>query len=210
MSETKILDLFPIPVAVIPIDPKFIALKGTLKSELSEDKRHGTHYISDNSYVLNNPVYAELKEYITTKITNFMTQVLSIDGTARITQSWVNCNAPGQHTHLHPHPNSIVSGVLYFELPENSGDIIFHKVGQDNGALRTYSIRPKLKKVETKYSESHRRLKLKDGDMILFPSYLLHSVPENISNYNRWNIAFNSITEGSLGDRDSLTELLLS
>ena len=201
----QIIEIFPTPVVVLTTGTRFLSLKNDLKMELTENKTGESHYISTNRYILNNPKYSELKEYVLKQTNTFMTDVLSVDGTARLTQSWVNCNAPGQHTHLHSHPNSIVSGVFYFELPEDSGDITFH-----NGfmAVQSYGLRPKYKLPKNKYADPRFIFKLGVGDLILFPSYLIHNVPVNTSNLNRWNVAFNSITENSLGDSDSLTELI--
>jgi predicted 2-oxoglutarate/Fe(II)-dependent dioxygenase YbiX len=45
------------------------------------------------------------------------------------------------------------------------------------------------------------------GDVILFPSNLMHEVPPTTSGANRISVAFNVFLKGRLGDYDELTEL---
>ena len=50
------------------------------------------------------------------------------------------------------------------------------------------------------WNSSNWELPTKAGDLILFPSYLTHSVPKNESNEKRISLAFNYFLEGTLGD----------
>lgn len=85
---------------------------------------------------------------------------------------WVNINSPGSknelHNHIRPYSNTQgVSGTFYIHVPTNSGNITF--ITQDS---------------ELEITSSVNRL-------ILFPSYLDHKVSENLSNDDRYSIAFN-------------------
>jgi hypothetical protein len=46
------------------------------------------------------------------------------------------------------------------------------------------------------------------GLLLLFPSYLPHSVPLNETNYTRCSLAFNVVPTIGFGSEDNLTELL--
>ena len=48
-----------------------------------------------------------------------------------------------------------------------------------------------------------------DGELVLFPSSLRHSVPINKGNEERYSMSFNTISIDELGSRDSLTHLNL-
>ena len=46
-----------------------------------------------------------------------------------------------------------------------------------------------------------------DGELVLFPSSLRHSVPFNKGNETRYSMSFNTFCIDELGDRNSLTHL---
>jgi ectoine hydroxylase-related dioxygenase (phytanoyl-CoA dioxygenase family) len=50
-------------------------------------------------------------------------------------------------------------------------------------------------------------LKLNEGTIVLFPSHLNHSVEENLSNQNRYSIAFNFFVKGKFGKEEYQLEL---
>ena len=85
---------------------------------------------------------------------------------------WFNIAAPRESTGWHDHKErSELSGVYYLYVPDNSGDIHFRKIDDD----------------ETFEWE----MKSQTGKLILFDSNIEHSVPENKSKENRISIAFN-------------------
>ena len=50
-------------------------------------------------------------------------------------------------------------------------------------------------------------LPMVDGELVLFPSSLRHSVPFNKGNETRYSMSFNTFCIDELGSRDSLTHL---
>lgn len=50
---------------------------------------------------------------------------------------------------------------------------------------------------------------VKDGDLLIFPSSLIHDVPKVVGDKQRISIAFNSFLKGNLGDMSYSTELKL-
>ena len=46
------------------------------------------------------------------------------------------------------------------------------------------------------------------GLLLIFPSYLMHSVPMNNTKYVRKSVSMNILPKGKIGDVDSLTELI--
>jgi len=205
--------IFPSPVTLFSIKEEkvFTDFAKRLKSEVKKDKNEAAkraHYFSDNSYVLDLKEIAPLKTFISSKLTLFLNKVLSVQGEAHITQSWVNLNAPGQITNIHPHPNSIVSGVVYLETNFENGDIMFHRHAENNGCS-WYSLVPRYYAdvVMNPFQHATCSFKVRTGDLLMFPSYLLHSVPRNTTTVDRWSLAFNAISTNKLGTIDTLTEL---
>ena len=62
-------------------------------------------------------------------------------------------------------------------------------------------------KRDKKYAWDYFAIDFEPGLLILFPSYLHHSVPVNNTSKTRCSLAFNIVPSKSLGDESSLTEL---
>ncbi len=105
--------------------------------------------------------------------------------TVKINNMWAIINTGGSSNHRHQHGNSTISGAYYVRAPENSGDIVFY----DPRPAPVYShpnvINPNLLNAQV------NGIKPKEGALVLFPSYLDHSVNENLSNSERIVISFN-------------------
>ena len=101
---------------------------------------------------------------------------------------WININPKGGSNILHSHPNSHWSGVLYIQQPSEvegfSGMIEFVNPNQEGRELA--KILPKMG------FDNMIRIRPKTGQIVIFPSYLLHSVYPNNSDQDRITIAFNS------------------
>lgn len=92
---------------------------------------------------------------------------------------WVNVNAKDGYNVSHNHAGSVISGVIYLQASQ-TGIIEFqplnyiYKINHPcwfyNGSMQYHP---------------------EDGDIIVFPSYLLHSVEPNPVDKERINIAFN-------------------
>ena len=99
----------------------------------------------------------------------------------------------------HVHPNSIISGVFYFRQSKTLPPIQFSKSVQDGIKLNP-------EKYNILNSETFL-LPMTDGELVLFPSSLRHSVPLNKGNEERYSMSFNTFSIDELGSRDSLTHL---
>lgn len=101
--------------------------------------------------------------------------------------AWMNANPAGGYNAPHTHPGAHWSGVYYVSQPEveegNSGMIEFLDPRSDLPNWRLLKAPPfSLKK----------KIRPGPGDMILFPSYLLHWVYPNETAQERVSIAFNA------------------
>lgn len=94
--------------------------------------------------------------------------------------AWCNVNEPGAENREHTHTGSLVSGVIYFQA-EGTGKIEFMPYNY------IYKMaHPAWPYYGVSYYEP------KDGDIILFPSFLLHRIEPNPSNQQRINLAFDA------------------
>ena len=97
----------------------------------------------------------------------------------RLIEIWANVNDQKSYNTIHSHTVAIMSGCLYLQC-EGTGDIEFIPV---NTLLRQTH-------VDWPFHKTYC-LTPKEGDLMVFPSYLLHQVKTNFSEKQRINIAFN-------------------
>ena len=105
--------------------------------------------------------------------------------TAKISNMWAIINTGGAANLRHQHGNSTISGAYYVKAPNNCGDIVFY----DPRPAPIYSY-PNVNKVNFLNAQVNG-ISPKEGALILFPSFLDHSVNENNSNKERIVISFN-------------------
>lgn len=92
--------------------------------------------------------------------------------------AWFNVNDPGSVNHPHCHPGNYLSGVVWFQST-GTGSLEFmshnylYKITHSTWPYHGTSI----------YEPA-------DGDVMIFPSYLLHQVNKNTSNIQRISMAF--------------------
>jgi uncharacterized protein (TIGR02466 family) len=100
---------------------------------------------------------------------------------------WININGHKDFNQPHIHPNSIISGAYYINVPENSGNIVFH----NNAFDLMYPLSYVKIDLFNEYNSSNWWIKPENNLLILFPSWLKHHVEPNLSNKKRISISFN-------------------
>lgn len=93
---------------------------------------------------------------------------------------WININKMNDYNVLHNHNNSIMSSVYYPYVPDDCKSQLFF-LRTDAGAYQFQL--PAL--------QHNFPVECKTGKLIIFSSYLFHSVTPNNSDKNRISIAFN-------------------
>lgn len=107
-------------------------------------------------------------------------QQLQMIGRFEVDAIWVNVNFKGDLNVLHMHPDCSLSGCVY--LTENNSALTF----TDNSILNFWL--QGLKSVRsTQYNVQPAR-----GDIIIFPSWLVHGVQPNDEDQPRVSISFNA------------------
>ena len=105
--------------------------------------------------------------------------------TAKINNMWAIINTGGAANLRHQHGNRTISGAYYVRAPKNSGDIVFY----DPRPAPVYS-HPNVTNPNLLNAQING-VSPKEGALVLFPSFLDHSVNENLSNNERIVISFN-------------------
>ena len=102
-----------------------------------------------------------------------------------ITGCWANLNPRGAWHKPHSHGNNYLSGVYYVRAPEGADRITFH-----DPRIQVEQISPRVLNRNAHNSNAHT-LKIQEGQLLMFPAWLAHSVPENSSDELRVSISFN-------------------
>ncbi len=104
-----------------------------------------------------------------------------------ITGCWANISAVKTRHMVHTHPNKFLRGVYHVETGPGSDTITI-----DDTRPQAAVIRPDV--MESSADNAHQmHLKVHPGNIIIFPSWLPHSVDYNKSTGRRISIAFNAM-----------------
>jgi len=207
MKEPIIHNLFPTPIYTTKMD------RGFTKQELQfvkEQKKHcqnntGNIHTKD-SYILNRKEFKNIKKYLDKCCKDYLDKIICPKKNIElyITQSWLNYTEVNQFHHKHEHPNSAVSGVLYFYSHIDNDKILF------SHPLPYKQISPEIDK--TKWNPWNSQtwfFRVETGNLFMFPSSTTHQVETKKGNNTRISLAFNTFYKGSVGSNSQLTELIL-
>jgi uncharacterized protein (TIGR02466 family) len=102
-----------------------------------------------------------------------------------ITGCWANMNPPGASHGRHNHPNNYLSGVYYVQTNKGSDTINFH-----DPRSQAEVIKPPVTELNAENTDQVV-VKVRNGMVLIFPSWLPHSVDANRSDQTRISISFN-------------------
>lgn len=102
-----------------------------------------------------------------------------------LTEMWAIINKKNNFNLEHTHPNNYLSAAYYVKAPDNCGSF---KVTNPNLISRE---RITASEKNTEFNQNIAQIKPKEGDLLLFPAYLPHSVGMNLSEEDRIVISFN-------------------
>jgi hypothetical protein len=109
-----------------------------------------------------------------------------------IKEMWVNLLRTGGRQSVHNHANSFISGVIYLTRPHPSANTVFMKA-MGNGAFVFNNTNPHAT-LGPFSADKWISPQASPGDVVLFPSHLLHEVPVNQGEL-RITLAFNAIPD---------------
>ena len=211
-SPCEVIAVFPLPIYKTNIEREFTkreqdefdAIVSEHKFSRGAGEGQGEKNISIDKYLLNRKSFLSIHSFIQHHLKEFITTVLGIDlrktnWSPHITMSWLNVYKPTHADAPHTHRNCVMSGVLYINCLKNlahgkSDGIIFfsdkhtHKMHQDANVEESAIVE------HTMFSDKPCHISTVDGDLVLFPSTILHAVNLNeTSDQNRISLAFNVI-----------------
>jgi uncharacterized protein (TIGR02466 family) len=105
--------------------------------------------------------------------------------TVNIKSVWAIINEKDAWNQKHHHSNSDLSAAYYVSAHDNCGDIVFYD--PRSAPVHNHPI----SKTANSLNATVNAIKPESGMLVLFPSYLEHSVNPNLSNEKRIVISFN-------------------
>lgn len=203
MSNYEITPLFPETILKSKIDCNFTKEELNFIKNLPLIKNDNNSTSIDN-YILNNSALSNLKNNILQAVKFYFYEILKSDINTEIyiTQSWVNFTKEHESHHRHSHPNSVLSGIVYIDVDSTKDSIVFYK-NMSNQIVTN--------KTEFNiYNSDLWTFPVETSQIIVFPSYLQHSVNTKEENNTRISLSFNTFIKGKIGNNVVLTELVLN
>tara|TARA_R100001082_G_C4300320_1_gene132109 strand:- start:80 stop:685 length:606 start_codon:yes stop_codon:yes gene_type:complete len=174
------LDIFPTQVHKFEVDRDLIN-KTLLKIDLDEKTSKG---------VLNDPEFVDMQDEVL-KITQQLSSKLTRKSNSddwKVVGSWLNIQKPQDEGFgFHNHIDSFISGVLYLKGSQMS--ISFRDEPRFSNKFEPHPVDYDIIVRHTWHPDI--TISVDVGDLILFPSYVLHQPNKNESEEYRVSIAYN-------------------
>lgn len=190
----EVIGLFPTP---------FMRLPGTLAPDLVKDlvAHFSATAVEANKSSPNlshtamlkpseSPLFVEAAKVITPRLSDFGDLLFGERLGWSVKEMWVNVLDTGGRQVMHNHANSFISGVVYLTPTHPDARTVFMK---SPGGVDFAFKNDHAKTVNGPYNaDKWISPQPEPGDMVLFPSYLMHAVPPNPGD-RRITLSFNAI-----------------
>ena len=194
--KPQILPIFPTPVMHAPralplaaCDAIVQRIRGEQRAQNAKSDRlsHTTPVNAESD-----PLFAETARTLSPLIIEFGAHLFGERLTWSIKEIWVNVLETGGAQALHNHANSFISGVVYLTESHAKSGTVFHKaLGGSDFSFVNQNARSRM----GPFNASRWQIPpVAPGDMVLFPSYMLHEVPRN-EGAERITMAFNALPD---------------
>jgi len=191
IENSDVLSLFPTLVWKIqfraevhePIDASALGLLHSLRQGQPELKS-GEAWQSGHALHRREELHA-LCDYVSQVAASVLRFLKIGESAIEITGCWANLYAPGAAHRAHSHPNNYLSAVYYLRTSPGADTINFHDPRSQPGVIR-----PPVTEL-TSANTDQVVVRVKNGTLLVFPSYLQHSVDANAGSESRVSVSFN-------------------
>jgi uncharacterized protein (TIGR02466 family) len=198
-NKLDLLPLFSSPVCVTQLEITEAVAKHIRNLEYYE-MTSSVGWLSEDTLVFDHPVMADLKSSLLRVIKEYAHNALQVhdDFDFYITNSWVTVHKDGDWAPTHNHDNSLLSGTLYINIPDDD-ESVFEIYAPQSHLLFGF-LKPKYKGWNM-FNTKRWFAKPITGTTILFPSYLEHgTTPMTSKTDKRYCLAFNVFAHGDFHD----------
>lgn len=146
-----------------------------------------TSYYNQHISVLQDANLVELKTVVLAAGAEFIKGMGLAPIPLEFERAWVNVFQPGAQEAQHSHDGSLLSASYYVEAPENCGNLVFPDPIAARRAHRAFT----NTSGKTFFTQPDVAFQPQPGRMIMFESWVEHSVQCNKSDKVRISVAFN-------------------
>jgi uncharacterized protein (TIGR02466 family) len=190
----EVIPLFPIPFMRVPhalggdLVQRLVEHFSVLASQPNNSSEHLSH--TAVLHPSESPLYVQAAVLITPLLAEFGSLLFGEQLGWSLKEMWVNVLDTGARQAMHNHANSFISGVVYLTRTHEDARTVFMK---SPGGVE-FSFKNDHAGVAAGRFNADKWVSPapEPGDLVLFPSYLMHAVPPNRGE-RRISMAFNAI-----------------
>ncbi len=192
----RLIDLFPTPFMISRqlLDTGLVDRLRHRALESHKDDNARTGLLSHTEMIDpgEESLFVEVAETVLPEITTFGEHMLGDSFNWTVKEMWMNVLERGGSQFMHSHANSFVSGIVYLsELHPSTRTIFSRGAGGSDFVFKHDVADDKAGKYN---AERWMVPEVGPGDVVLYPSYLLHGVPPN-EGERRLSLAMNAIPD---------------
>ena len=192
----EIIGLFPIPFLRAPATLDAALVAGLVEhfSQLTVHENNSSNNLSHTEMLKpgDSPLFAQTAGLITPRLAEFGQLMFGEAMGWAIKEMWVNVLDYGGRQAMHNHANSFISGVIYLTATHPESRTVFMK--SPGGTDFSFKNDHAGTQLGPYSADKWISPAPQPGDMVLFPSYLMHAVPPNRGE-RRISLAFNAIPQ---------------
>ena len=204
--QHKMIPLFSVPLFKTNIGPLdsiertwIDSLEYPDKAVAKDNSDDHMEPVNRGMHILNSGQLKNTKTKIQNALNYFTKTIMGVEQDFRLTTSWINKIPETEWIQQHSHANSVISGVYYIQTTPQCSPIVFNKPFlYTNFVHQTVQITFD-ENVSNQYNTEHIGVQPETGDLLLFPSWLEHTVRPQQPNVDRIGLAFNFFPTGKFG-----------
>lgn len=201
LAKPSVLSFFPTYIwgyqfAPEDSEPINAAITRKIEGSLSPDEKSGSaHSLQSETNIDEMPEVQQIIKQMEEPAQQVLKYLGYNPSPLKVTGCWANISGPGSYHKEHSHPNNFLSAVYYVKAPEGGNTINFHDPRSVAHIIAPHGATPNAKNASTVF------LEVTPGTLVIFPSWLRHSVDPNNSDESRISLAFNLMFENYVEDQ---------
>ena len=173
---------------------KLISNSHNTSTSIHKPENAWTGDIHGHEFLLSKPGFEKIYSLISSKINDYLNMLaINIEKIDLYFQrSWATITKDKQKIQFHTHTQSNISFAYYLKKPENSGDLRFSAEPQNEIATGLFSgdhVNLGLIKKVNPRNIPNADIKIKENDIVVFPSKARHSTMPNLTDEPRISIS---------------------
>ncbi|MEM1092586.1 MAG: putative 2OG-Fe(II) oxygenase [Pseudomonadota bacterium] len=192
-ENESLISLFPTPLLLVrqPIsgklreDLKAMALDSLKRTNSSNELLSHTKTMDPPS----NPLFAEVARLVTPPLVHFGELLFGQQLQWQVKEAWLNVLQRGGSQYMHSHANSFASAVIFLTPHHESSRTVFLRPA--GGAAFVFKNEGPDVQMNPYNADRWVMPEVEPGDMVIYPSYLIHGVPPNQGD-QRMTLALNA------------------